>query len=207
VAKTGRKLHRLREPVHTRVPHWDKSRLGCGVVLGLLVAQVSSMSGRINIWFPFYVGDYRAETQGFSHEERGIYVDLLCAYCHRQAPLPDDDKALAKLAGVSLPKWRGVRKVIGPVFTVSQGVWRLPRLDEQIAHGLEVREKRRRAGQVGGRRSWEKRQANASANASDESKQMLNKSQSQSQFSTHVLDPDGGLEGRLASHAAKAGGE
>jgi uncharacterized protein YdaU (DUF1376 family) len=122
-------------------------------------------SDRTNIWFPFYVGDYRAETQGFSHEERGVYVDLLCAYCHKQAPLPDDDKALAKLVGLSLAKWKKARKAIAPIFTISQGVWRLPRLDAQITRGLAIRGKRREAGKIGGQKSWEKRQANAQASA------------------------------------------
>jgi uncharacterized protein YdaU (DUF1376 family) len=169
---------------------------------------------RINIWFPFYVGDYRAETQGLSHEERGLFVDLLCAYCHRQAPLPDDDKILSKLVGVSLPKWKKARTVIAPIFTISKGVWNLPRLDAQIARGLEIREKRRQAGHIGGKRSWEKRQANAQVNASanspNESKQTLNQSQSQSQLqdSTQDIPPIiDGSGGSLTELAAKAGGD
>ena len=136
---------------------------------------------RTNIWFPFYVGDYRAETQGLSHEERGIYIDLLCAYTHRQQPLPDDDRQLARLANVSPQKWKKVRPSIAPIFTINKGLWSLPRLDDQIAHGLKVRQQRRKAGRLGGQNSWAKRQATAEANASNESKQMLNKSQSQSQ--------------------------
>jgi uncharacterized protein YdaU (DUF1376 family) len=135
---------------------------------------------RVNIWFPFYVGDYRAETQGLSHEERGIYLDLLCSYCHRQSPLPDDDKQLAKLAGLSTQKWKKVRPSIAPIFTINIGLWTLPRLDAQIAKGLEISEKRQQAGRIGGLKSWAKRQANGQANASNESKQVLNYSQSQS---------------------------
>ena len=178
------------------------------------------MSSRTNIWFPFYVGDYRAETQGFSHEERGVFVELLCAYCHRQSPLPDDDKQLAKLAGLSLSKWKRMRPTIAPIFTVKQGTWHLERLDEQIARGIETSRQRRLAGQKGGKKSWEKRQANAQANASNEFheisknppkndqilnakkclsvcnpskqvKQMLNKSQSQSYISNYTV-PDTG---------------
>ena len=138
------------------------------------------MNSRTNIWFPFYVGDYKAETQGFSHEERGVFVELICAYCHRQAPLPDDDKQLAKLAGLSISKWKRMRLTIAPVFTINKGLWRLKRLDEQIARGIEIREKRRESGRKGGKKSWQKRQANAQANAPIDLKQVLNKSQSQS---------------------------
>ena len=158
---------------------------------------------RTNIWFPFYVGDYRAEAQGLSHEERGIYVDLLCVYCHRQSPLPDDDKQLAKLAGVSPQKWKKVRPSIAPIFTVNKGLWTIPRLDSQIAHSLEIREKRQAAGRIGGLRSWGKRQANAEANASNESKQMLNKSKSKSDKPPTCLQSKGvGLE-VLASGKSK----
>ena len=138
------------------------------------------MTDKNNIWFPFYVGDYRANTQGLSHEERGIFIDLLCAYTHWQQPLPDDDKKLARLCGLSVQKWRKVKPVIQPIFTVEKGVWRILKLDEQIAHGIEKREQCRAAGKSGGKKSWAKRQANAQANASAESKRTLNKSQSQS---------------------------
>jgi len=33
------------------------------------------------IWFQFYIGDYFRETQGLTHEQKGVYVDLVCAYC------------------------------------------------------------------------------------------------------------------------------
>ena len=149
---------------------------------------------RTNIWFPFYVGDYRAETQGFSHEERGVFVELLCVYTHRQAPLPDDDKQLAKLVGLTLPKWKRMRLTIAPVFTINKGTWRLQRLDEQIARSSEIREKRRLSGRLGGLKSGAKRQAYAEAFASDESKQMLNKSKSKLYKPLSVIDRGAGFE-------------
>ena len=149
---------------------------------------------RTNIWFPFYVGDYRAETQGMTHEERGVYVDLLCAYCYRQAPIPDDDDQLARLCNLSIRKWRKFRPVIAPIFTIEQGLWMLPRLDKQIAHSLEVRKKRQEAGRIGGKKSGASRQAKAEANASPESKQMLNKSKSEYKTLT-LLQSKGGVFG------------
>jgi len=91
--------------------------------------------------------------------------------------------------GLTVAKWKRARKVIEPLFVINQGVWRIPRLDEQIAHSLEVRETKRRAGRLGGQKSWANRQAHASANATNESKHMLNKSKSKSEVLPVVL-PD-----------------
>ena len=120
---------------------------------------------RLNIWFPFYIGDYRAETQGLTHEERGIFIDLLCAYCHRQQPLPDDDEQLARLTGLSLRRWKKARKAIEPIFTLNEGTWTLPRLDEQIARAHEISKIRSEAGRLGGLKKAANRLANAQANA------------------------------------------
>jgi len=165
------------------------------------------MTDRTNIWFPFYIGDYRAETQALTHEERGIYLDLICAYCHRQIPLPDDDTQLARLAGLSLRKWRKARVTIEPIFTIEHGAWTLPRLDAQISRSLEIREKRRKAGRRGGLKSGESRQANAQANASIKSKQMLNKSKSDNKPLTLLQGKGGdfGPDGEKLADAVKRG--
>lgn len=137
------------------------------------------MTLRFNIWFPFFVGDYLAETQRLTYEGKGVYVGLLCAYCHSQTPLPDDDEQLARLTGLPIQKWRKLRNDIAPIFTIAHGVWTLPRLDEQIERGIAISKKRAEAGRKGGKRSAAIRQANAQANASPESRQMLKHSHSQ----------------------------
>jgi uncharacterized protein YdaU (DUF1376 family) len=131
-------------------------------------------------WFPFNIGDYLRETQGLTHEEKGVYIDLLCAYANRQQPLPDDDIQLARLSGLTKYMWKKMRKNIAPIFVISNGVWSLPRLDEQIARSLEKQAKKRESGRVGGQKSWEKRRAIAEANASANSRRTLNKLQPQS---------------------------
>ena len=138
-------------------------------------------------WFPFYIGDYLRETHGLTHAEKGVIVDLYCVYFNHQKPLPDDDRQLARLTGMSPKKWKKMRETISPIFLITDGLWRLPRLDEQIARSLEIRQKRREAGRAGGLKSWRKREANAEANASADSKQMLNKSQSQKPKSPYVV--------------------
>jgi uncharacterized protein YdaU (DUF1376 family) len=133
---------------------------------------------RLNIWFPFYVGDYMRETHGLTHAEKGAFVELLCGYSNRQGPLPDDDIQLARLAGMSPKKWQKIRDSISPIFTISDGLWIWPRLEAQITRSLEIRQKRQQAGRCGGLKSWGIRQANAEANAENDLKQVLNKSKS-----------------------------
>ena len=142
-------------------------------------------------WFAFNIGDYLRDTQGLSHEEKGVYVDLLCAYANCQKPLPDDDIRLARLAGLSKYKWGKIRKVLEPLFVISNGVWILPRLDAQIARSLEKQAKNKQSGRLGGLSSGERRRAIAEANASTNLKRTLNKPKSDKP--PYVSESNGGV--------------
>lgn len=173
------------------------------------------MSSRTNIWFPVYVGDYKTETMGLTHEERGIFVELLVSYWHTQAPLPDDDKRMSKIVGVSLQKWKAVRPNLAPLFVIKNGCWHFQRLEAEAGKAAEISAARRRAGHIGGKKTQAIAQANAQASAFGDSQ-----ANAKAKLKTYtVTDTNtgsnqeregigGGLEGeRLAEFVAKGGGD
>lgn len=52
-------------------------------------------------WYPFYPALFRADTMHLTAEQDGIYRRLIDHYMETGHPLPDNDTALARIAGVS----------------------------------------------------------------------------------------------------------
>ena len=84
------------------------------------------------IWFPFYVGDYLGDTMHLDRADHGSYILMLCRYYKTGGPLPDDDRALAKTAGVSLSDWPATRSVLAQFFKISNGLWTHKRAEFEI---------------------------------------------------------------------------
>jgi uncharacterized protein YdaU (DUF1376 family) len=84
-------------------------------------------------YMPIYWGDYLADTAHLSRDEHGAYLLLIAQYWQRQAPLPDDDRKLAKMARATPEEWSGhLRDTLEEFFTIENGVWRQKRLDAEI---------------------------------------------------------------------------
>lgn len=70
--------------------------------------------------FLFYSKDWVSKTTEFLHEEKGIFIDLLC-YQHQNKNLPTDTKRLAKIVGLShdefLKLWQTVSSKFKPIDT------------------------------------------------------------------------------------------
>lgn len=60
---------------------------------------MSRQAPKTDLWYPFYVGDYRKDTARLSTEQHGAYRLLLDEYWVA-GPLPDDDQVLARIAGL-----------------------------------------------------------------------------------------------------------
>jgi uncharacterized protein YdaU (DUF1376 family) len=81
------------------------------------------------VWMPFYVGDYLRDTRRLSTVEHGAYLLLIMEYW-TQGGLPDDDKKLARIAGLSLDEWTDIRDNIADLF---QPAWQHKRIDAELA--------------------------------------------------------------------------
>ena len=72
---------------------------------------------------PLYIADYMADTAHLSTVEHGAYLLLIMTYWQRGEALPDDDKKLARIAGLQGRNWRRVRAEIEPFFEVRDNKW------------------------------------------------------------------------------------
>jgi uncharacterized protein YdaU (DUF1376 family) len=97
-----------------------------------------------DIWFPFYVGDYLADTAHLSHAQHGIYLLLLLAYYKNRGPLRDDDKELCCITRMTLSEWRATRSAMARFFQVANGVWSHKRADVEIAKRVLAQEARKK---------------------------------------------------------------
>lgn len=97
-------------------------------------------------WMPLYVADYLADTRRLSTLEHGAYMLLIMDYW-RNGGLPNDDRKLARIVGMSESEWQDIRENLAELF---QDGWRHKRVDEELAKSEAKTERRAEAGRRGG---------------------------------------------------------
>lgn len=81
---------------------------------------------------PFWTDAYIGDTAHLTNEEHGVYLRLLMfAWRSPGCCLPDDDKRLAIMVGMTDKKWRAVRPVIAAFWIIENGVWTQKRLTKE----------------------------------------------------------------------------
>tara|TARA_B100001123_G_scaffold70356_1_gene78825 strand:- start:194 stop:1033 length:840 start_codon:yes stop_codon:yes gene_type:complete len=110
---------------------------------------------------PFYTDAFLCDTTNLNGEQIGAYLLILTlTWRNNGVPFPDDDVLLAKLARVSLLRWRRyVRPELTRYFDLSEGTWRQPKLEKTFAHVEEKIEKNSQAGKISRAKALEKRKA------------------------------------------------
>lgn len=63
-------------------------------------------------YMPLYIADYQADTGHLTAIEHGAYLLLIMCYWQRAAPLPADDKKLARICKVSGSQWARIKPTI-----------------------------------------------------------------------------------------------
>jgi uncharacterized protein YdaU (DUF1376 family) len=100
-------------------------------------------------WMPLYWGDYLRDTRDLSTLQHGAYL-LLIAHYWQHGGLPDDERALASIAGVPRPTWRRIAPALATKFAPG---WRHKRIDAEIARTEHAITQRRIAGAKGGHKT------------------------------------------------------
>ena len=101
---------------------------------------------------PLFTDAYLADTRHLTTEEHGAYLLLLmCAWRSSGCELTDDDKTLARIAGLSPTRWRRLKPALVQFFDTSAGVWRQKKL-QAVYRDVASRVARNKAnGSRGGR--------------------------------------------------------
>jgi uncharacterized protein YdaU (DUF1376 family) len=112
-----------------------------------------------------YVSDFVGDTLHLSSEQVGVYLLLLMAMWNADGSLPDDDTKLARVARVSLKKWRAMKPEMIEFFTVSEGQISHGRLTRELQKSERQTQSRAAAGAKGGTANALKYQRRGPANA------------------------------------------
>lgn len=139
-------------------------------------------------YMPFYWGDYFRDTHHLTALEHGVYMLLIGCYWSNGAPLPDDDRRLAKLVRLPAAEWKEMREEVEHFFDVGGGVWRHPRIDRELAKAAarfeQSREAAERSVEVRAQRKAEQAGAQADAQADAQTDVELTKSKSKPKSSS-----------------------
>lgn len=111
-------------------------------------------SSRVDMWMPFFIGDYIADTMHLSATDHGIYLLLIFAYWRNGGPLRDDPLELAAIAKRSQTEWQTDSVRIGRFFQIGDGVWRHKRIDAEIAKAEARVSARKKASAAGNNARW-----------------------------------------------------
>jgi len=118
-------------------------------------------------YFPLYVGDYLRDTGYLTLEQHGAYLMLLMRLWSAGGALPADEGKLARIAGVSVKKWRPIWADLAEFFELENGDITHKRISAELEKAGALRAKRAAAGARGGAakvlKSKEPEQANATA--------------------------------------------
>lgn len=85
-----------------------------------------------DFWFPFYVGDYMADTMHLSTELHGAYFLLLCAYYKNRGPLEDSEDLLTQITKMTVTVWQKARSPLAKFFEIKDGYWHHRRADFEL---------------------------------------------------------------------------
>ena len=100
-------------------------------------------------WLPFYAARHVRNTIRLSTDAVAAYFLILSNYMDSGSPLPDEDDTLAIVTRLPLHRWKMARSSLEPFFTIKNGFWRMPEIEEELAMAIERIVKRSAAAKAG----------------------------------------------------------
>lgn len=89
-------------------------------------------------WMPLYIADYLKDTTHLGALLSGAYLHLIMDYW-QNGKLPSDEGQLARIARLTPHEWRRHRNTLNALF---QEGWKHKRIDHELAHAVDVSNKR-----------------------------------------------------------------
>lgn len=100
---------------------------------------------------PLFGDAYMADTRHLTLQEHGAYLlMLIIAWQSPECRLPDDDKRIAQMLGITLTRWEKIKPVVSPFWKIGGGFWTQQRLKKERSFV----EKRRRDSKSAARKRW-----------------------------------------------------
>jgi uncharacterized protein YdaU (DUF1376 family) len=89
-------------------------------------------------WMPLYIADYLKDTTHLGALESGAYLHLIMHYW-QHGSLPTNERQLAQIAKLTAREWKRSCDTLKSFF---QDGWRHKRIDQELAHAVDVSAKR-----------------------------------------------------------------
>lgn len=113
-----------------------------------------------DFWFPLYPEKWDDDTLHLTAEQDGIYFRLIRHYMKTREPLPDNDIALARIAGVNEINWLNAKRIVIAYFTHANGMF-FHEFCDQILDIQDKRSKMRsKSAEKAAKKRWEKNKQN-----------------------------------------------
>jgi len=106
-------------------------------------------------WYPFFPSEYKKATRHLTAEQDGIYRRLIDEYMETREPLPDDDIALARIAGVNENKWLDAKRIVIAFFTHTNGTISHEFCDQQLDIQDKRAKRRSESAEKAAKKRWE----------------------------------------------------
>lgn len=116
-------------------------------------------------WYPWYPEIYASDTMHLTAEQDGIYRRLIDHYMKTRQPLPDNDNALARIAGVDHAIWSNASGIVRAYFTHSDGIIRHPFCDNQLDLQDKKAKKRSHSAETAAKKRWAKQRDKCDSHA------------------------------------------
>ena len=108
-----------------------------------------------------FVADYQADTMHLTTVEHGAYLLLLMNYWQRGKPLPDDDRKLARIAGLGPREWKRIKPAVSEFFEINCSGWFHKRVESELSHMRAMSLKKREGGLARAKQMHSERKAPA----------------------------------------------
>lgn len=119
-----------------------------------------------DLWMPFYVGDYLADTLHLGVAEHGAYMLLLCHGWMNEGRIPAEEEELANISHLGAEGWKKSGKKLLKFFKVEGDHLVQKRQVAELAKARAAQDSLRAKGKMGADKRWHKDSpANAPANA------------------------------------------
>ena len=79
-----------------------------------------------------WIADYLGDTRNLNTTEHGAYLLLIFAYWENEGALIDDDKRLARIAGMTHKQWMAARPTLEEFFDIGGGRWSHKRIEREL---------------------------------------------------------------------------
>ena len=111
---------------------------------------------KVNIWMPFYIGDFRNDTHDMSLECKAMYLNLLMAIWTHDGQISSDDEDLQLSSGANKAQWDKHKAKLARLFHQTAECWMHKGINDQLKKSKEIYEKKSKAGKAGNAARWHK---------------------------------------------------